>query len=109
MIATRVGVASSLHEYRLNNGLKLVVKEDHRAPVVLSQIWYGVGSANEHSGITGLSHVLEHMMFKGTADYPAESFSAIIAENGGRENAFTSRDYTGYYQLLEKSRLQISF
>ncbi len=109
MIATRVGAAPSLHEYRLNNGLKLVVKEDHRAPVVLSQIWYGVGSANEHSGITGLSHVLEHMMFKGTPDYPAESFSAIIAENGGHENAFTSRDYTGYYQLLEKSRLEVSF
>ncbi|MCP4407917.1 MAG: insulinase family protein [Gammaproteobacteria bacterium] len=109
MIATRVGAASDLHEYRLNNGLRLVIKEDHRAPVVLSQIWYGVGSANEHSGITGLSHVLEHMMFKGTPDYPAGSFSAIIAENGGRENAFTSRDYTGYYQLLEKSRLEISF
>jgi zinc protease len=96
-------------EFQLQNGLKLVVKEDHRAPVVLSQVWYKVGSADEYGGITGVSHVLEHMMFKGTPNYPAGTFSAVIAENGGRENAFTSRDYTSYYQLLERSRLEISF
>lgn len=96
-------------EYRLDNGMKVVVKEDHRAPVVISQVWYRVGSADEHSGITGVSHVLEHMMFKGTERHPAGRFSEIIAENGGQENAFTARDYTAYYQLLEASRLPISF
>ena len=98
-----------ISEYELENGLKLVVKEDHRAPVVVSQVWYKVGSSYEHSGITGISHVLEHMMFKGTKNHPPGEFSRIIAANGGRENAFTSRDYTGYYQQLDKSRLPISF
>ena len=98
-----------VHEYTLDNGLKLLVKEDHRAPVVVSEVWYKVGSSYEHLGITGVSHVLEHMMFKGTTTHPPGEFSRIIAENGGRENAFTSRDYTGYYQQLEKSRLKISF
>jgi len=98
-----------IHEHILGNGLKVVVKEDHRAPVVISQVWYKVGSADESSGATGVSHVLEHMMFKGTERVPEGQFSAIIARQGGRENAFTSRDYTGYYQLLEKSRLPIAF
>jgi len=96
-------------EFKLDNGLRLVVKEDHRAPVVVSQVWYKVGSSYEHDGTTGLSHALEHMMFKGTAKHPAGEFSRIIAENGGRENAFTSQDYTAYFQTLEKSRLPISF
>lgn len=99
----------AVHEYRLDNGLKLIVKEDHRSPVVVSQVWYKVGSSYEHSGITGISHVLEHMMFKGTEKHPAGEFSRIISENGGRENAFTGRDYTAYFQQLEKSRLPISF
>ena len=99
----------AVHEYRLDNGLKLIVKEDHRAPVVVSQVWYKVGASYEHDGITGISHVLEHMMFKGTDDHPAGEFSRIISENGGSENAFTSKDYTAYFQKLEKSRLAISF
>ncbi len=98
-----------VHEYTLDNGLKLVVKEDHRAPVVVSQVWYKVGSSYEPTGLTGISHVLEHMMFKGTSKYKPNEFSRIIASNGGRENAFTGRDYTGYYQQLENSRLPISF
>ncbi len=98
-----------VHEYQLDNGLKLIVKEDHRAPVVVSQVWYKVGSSYEHDGITGVSHVLEHMMFKGTDDHPPGEFSRIISENGGSENAFTSSDYTAYFQQLEKSRLPISF
>ena len=101
--------AGPVHEYQLDNGLKLIVKEDHRAPVVVSQIWYKVGASYEHDGITGVSHVLEHMMFKGTDAYPPGEFSRIISENGGRENAFTSKDYTAYFQRLEKSRLPISF
>jgi zinc protease len=96
-------------EYRLDNGLRLIVKEDHRAPVVVSQVWYSVGSTYEYDGITGISHVLEHMMFKGTQKYGPGEFSRIIAEQGGRENAFTSRDYTAYFQQLEKSRLPVSF
>ncbi len=99
----------AVHEYRLDNGLKVIVKEDHRAPVMVSQVWYKVGSSYEHDGITGLSHVLEHMMFKGTAAYPAGEFSQIISENGGQENAFTSRDYTAYFQTMEASRLPVSF
>jgi len=96
-------------EKTLANGLKVIVKEDHRAPVVVSQVWYRVGSSYEHDGITGVSHVLEHMMFKGTKKYAPGEFSKIIAENGGRENAFTGRDYTAYFQQLEKRRLPISF
>ena len=101
--------AGSVHEYELANGLKLIVKEDHRAPVVVSQVWYGVGASYEHDGITGVSHVLEHMMFKGTDRHGPGEFSRIIAENGGSENAFTSKDYTAYFQRLEKSRLPVSF
>ncbi len=98
-----------VHERILNNGLKVLVKEDHRSPVVVSQIWYKVGSSYEPGGITGISHMLEHMMFKGTGKYPAGEFSRIIAENGGRENAFTGRDYTAYFQTMDKSRLDVSF
>ena len=99
----------TVHEYEMSNGMKVLVKEDHRAPVVVSQVWYKVGSSYEPTGITGISHVLEHMMFKGTQKHPAGEFSRIIAENGGRENAFTGRDYTAYFQQLEKSRLYVSF
>ncbi len=100
---------AEVHEFMLDNGLKLLVKEDHRAPVVVSQVWYKVGSSYEHDGITGISHALEHMMFKGTEKYPAGEFSRIISANGGEENAFTGTDYTAYFQTMEKSRLKISF
>ncbi len=101
--------AVKVHERILNNGLKVLVKEDHRSPVVVSQIWYKVGASYEPGGITGISHMLEHMMFKGTEKFPDGAFSKIIAENGGRENAFTGRDYTAYFQTMEKSRLEVSF
>lgn len=97
-----------VQETTLDNGLKVVVKEDHRAPVVVSQIWYKVGASDEPDGLTGISHVLEHMMFKGTPRHPEGEFSRIIAENGGRENAFTGSDYTAYFQQLEKSRLPVA-
>ncbi len=100
--------SATVTETVLENGLKVLVKEDHRAPVVVSQIWYKVGSSYEYDGITGLSHMLEHMMFKGTERYAPNQFSEIIAENGGRENAFTGQDYTAYFQRLEKSRLPIA-
>ncbi len=91
----------------LENGLKIIVREDHRAPVVVSQLWYRIGSSYEHDGISGVSHVLEHMMFKGTNSLEPGEFSKIIAANGGRENAFTSRDYTAYFQRIARDRLEI--
>ena len=100
---------SPVKETTLENGLKIIVKQDHRAPVVVSQIWYKVGASDEPDGLTGISHVLEHMMFKGTSAHKNGEFSRIIAENGGRENAFTGADYTAYFQQLEKSRLAIAF
>ena len=98
-----------VHTFELSNGLKLLVQEDHRAPVVVSQIWYKIGSSYEPIGLTGISHILEHMMFKGTPKYGVGEFSRIIAENGGDENAFTHYDYTGYYQLLDVAKLPIAF
>ncbi len=101
-------VASEVQEYTLDNGMKVFVKEDHRAPVVASMVWYKVGSSYEQNGTTGISHVLEHMMFKGTDAHAPGEFSRIIAANGGQDNAFTSRDYTAYFQRLHKDRLPIS-
>ena len=100
---------TKVFEHKLANGLKVLVKEDHRSPVAVSQVWYKVGSSYEPGGITGISHMLEHMMFKGTDKHPAGEFSRIIAENGGDENAFTGQDYTAYFQTMEASRLAVSF
>ena len=99
---------SPTREYTLGNGLKVIVKEDHRAPVVVSMIWYKAGSVDELNGTTGVAHVLEHMMFKGTHKVPAGEFSKRIAEAGGRDNAFTSNDYTAYFQTLQKSKLPLA-
>ncbi|MEW4983347.1 MAG: pitrilysin family protein [Cycloclasticus sp.] len=106
--ASPENLPNMVHEKVLKNGLKVLVKEDHRAPVMVSQIWYKVGASYEHDGITGLSHVLEHMMFQGTDNLEPGEFSKIIAENGGRENAFTGADYTAYFQTMEASRLEVS-
>lgn len=100
---------TKVSEHVLGNGLKVLVKEDHRSPVAVSQVWYKVGSSYEPGGITGLSHMLEHMMFKGTDKHAPGEFSRIIAENGGEENAFTGQDYTAYFQTMEASRLAVSF
>ena len=96
------------YERTLANGLKVVVKEDHRAPVVVQQIWYKAGSMDENTGLTGVAHALEHMMFKGTRTVPAGEFSRRIAAAGGRENAFTNTDYTAYFQQLDKSQLPLA-
>ncbi len=101
--------AASVQEFTLDNGLKLIVQEDHRSPVVVSQIWYKAGSIDEVNGKTGVAHVLEHMMFKGTKKVKAGQFSRLIAAAGGKENAFTSSDYTCYFQQLEKSNLALAF
>ncbi len=92
----------------LGNGLKVIVKEDRRAPVVVSQIWYRAGSLDEFNGTTGVAHALEHMMFKGTKKVPAGQFSKLIAAAGGRENAFTAQDYTAFFQELDKSKLPLA-
>ncbi|MBM7062387.1 insulinase family protein [Pseudomonas sp. UL073] len=97
------------HEFSLDNGLKVVVREDHRAPVVVSQIWYKVGSSYETPGQTGLSHALEHMMFKGSAKLGPGEASRVLRELGAEENAFTSDDYTAYYQVLARDRLAVAF
>lgn len=93
----------------LANGLRVIVKTDRRAPVVVSMVWYRIGSIDEQNGVTGVAHVLEHMMFKGTKAVAPGEFSKLIAAAGGRDNAFTSRDYTGYFQTLHKSALPLSF
>ncbi len=99
---------AEVFERTLANGLKVVVREDHRAPVVVQQIRYKAGSMDERTGKTGVAHVLEHMMFKGTKRVPAGEFSRLIAAAGGRENAFTSSDYTAYFQQLHKSKLGLA-
>jgi zinc protease len=97
------------HEFTLDNGLKVVVREDHRAPVVVSQIWYKVGSSYETPGQTGLSHALEHMMFRGSKNVGPGQASLILRDLGAEENAFTSDDYTAYYQVLARDRLGVAF
>ena len=95
-----------VEEFRLDNGMKVIVQPDHRAPVVVSQVWYKVGSSYELPGTTGVSHVLEHMMFKGTKHVAPDEFSRIIAALGGSENAFTGVDYTAYFETLSKDHLE---
>lgn len=91
--------------FTLGNGLKVVVIPDHRTPVVTQMIWYKVGSADETPGKSGLAHFLEHLMFKGTAKHPVGEFSQTVLRIGGNENAFTSTDYTGYFQRVPRDQL----
>lgn len=100
--------SSEIKEHLLPNGLKIVTLENHKAPVVTFQIWYKVGSRNEITGKTGISHLLEHMMFKGTPSHGKGEFSRIVSKNGGNENAFTSQDYTAYFEIFSSDRLNIS-
>lgn len=102
-------IAAPTHEHTLSNGLKVIIREDHRTSVVTSQVWYRIGASYEPEGLTGISHVLEHMMFKGTEKYGLGKFSSIIAANGGDDNAFTGRDYTAYFQNLANDRLSVAF
>lgn len=93
--------------FRLKNGMDVVVVPDHRAPVVTHMVWYRVGSADEPPGQSGIAHFLEHLMFKGTKEIPAGEFSKIVRRNGGQDNAFTSTDYTAYFQRISKDRLEL--
>lgn len=108
MLLFAVKAQAEVFEKTLGNGLKVIVKEDHRAPVIVQQIWYRAGSMDENIGVTGIAHVLEHMMFKGTKNVPVGQFSKRISAAGGRENAFTSNDYTAYFQQLHKSKLPLA-
>lgn len=93
------------YETTLKNGLRVVVKEDHRAPVVAHMVWYRIGSMDEVDGTSGVAHLLEHMMFKGTPKVGPGEFSKRVAAAGGRDNAFTSRDYTAYFQQIPREKL----
>lgn len=97
--------ASAVTNYELENGLQIVVIEDHRTPVATHMVWYKNGSADDPQGKSGIAHFLEHLMFKGTKTHPKGAFSNVVAEIGGQENAFTSVDYTAYYQRVAKEHL----
>jgi zinc protease len=99
--------APAVTHFTLPNGLEVVVIPDHRTPVVTHMVWYKVGAADEEPGKSGLAHFLEHLMFKGTAKNPAGRFSHVVATIGGQENAFTSSDYTGYFQRVSKDKLKL--
>jgi zinc protease len=104
--AGRASAAPDVTSFMLGNGLQVVVVPDHRAPIVTHMIWYKVGAADETPGKSGLAHFLEHLMFKGTSKNPGDTFSQAVAAIGGEENAFTSSDYTGFYQRVPRDHLK---
>jgi zinc protease len=108
VVSPALAEQGDMHEHALANGMKIIVMEDHRAPTVASMVWYRAGSMDELSGTTGVAHVLEHMMFKGTKGNAPDMFARTIAAAGGRDNAFTNRDYTAYFQQLHKSKLPLA-
>ncbi|TCM64483.1 zinc protease [Acinetobacter calcoaceticus] len=99
---TQSQLSRSTFETTLSNGLKVIIREDHRSPIVMTQIWYGVGSSDESGNLLGISHALEHMMFKGTKKVPNNEFTRLSLRYGGRVNAATNTNYTNYYQLYPK-------
>ncbi len=107
-LALASGVEANPQAFTLPNGLRLIVKEDHRAPTVVHQVWYRAGSMDEAPGTTGVAHVLEHMMFKGTRRFGPGEFSRLVAEAGGRDNAFTSTDFTVYHEQVHRDRLPLA-
>ena len=100
---TRSELSRTTFETTLSNGLKVIIREDHRAPMVMTQIWYKVGSSDESGNILGVSHALEHMMFKGTHKVPNDEFTRLSRIYGGSINAATFTNYTNYYQLYPKA------
>ncbi|MEM9580328.1 MAG: pitrilysin family protein [Pseudomonadota bacterium] len=93
--------------FKLDNGMEVVVIEDHRAPVVVHMVWYKSGAADETPGTSGVAHYLEHLLFKETENMESGEFSKTVAANGGRDNAFTSQDYTAYFQRVAADRLEL--
>src|SRR5262245_62018208 len=102
----QAGSGRRVSEFKLANGLHLVVVPDNRAPVVTHIVYYRVGSADEPPGVSGIAHFLEHLMFKSTEKLASGAFSKIIARMGGQDNAFTSHDVTGYFQRIAKDKLR---
>jgi zinc protease len=105
-LLAQTAAAPRAEQFKLDNGFTVIVKPDHRAPTAVQMVWVRVGSMDEVDGWTGLAHMLEHMMFKGTKELKPGEFSRRVAELGGRENAFTNRDNTGYYQQIPANRLE---
>ncbi|MCK4712203.1 MAG: insulinase family protein, partial [Marinosulfonomonas sp.] len=99
--------AQEISSFTLDNGMDVVVIEDHRAPVVVHMVWYRAGAADEEPGVSGVAHFLEHLLFKATDDLKAGELSDTVAANGGSDNAFTSQDYTAYYQRVAADRLEL--
>ena len=106
--STAEQVKLDIKEYRLENGLRLLIHQDHSSPIISFQVWYNVGSINERPGITGISHLFEHMMFKGSKNVDPEEHSRIIQRNGGTDNAFTTEDMTAYFENLPSSQLELA-
>jgi len=104
---TIAGISDNVRYERLRNGLQVLVLENHKAAVATFNVFYRVGSRNEKFGSTGLSHLCEHLMFRGTKKYGPEQFSSIIAESGGEDNAFTSEDYTDYFEIINRQHLSV--
>jgi zinc protease len=104
-LAAPAPVLAETYEHQLANGLRIIVKEDRRAPTAAHMVWYRAGSMDETNGTTGVAHVLEHMMFKGTPSAGPGEFNRRVAAAGGRDNAFTSHDYTAYFQQVPKQKL----
>src|SRR5262245_15513892 len=113
MLGPRAGVdvaspAVDVVEATLDNGLRVLILEDHRSPAVSVQIWYRVGSRNERPGATGLAHFLEHMMFKGTPTFGKGEFARLVEQNGGQDNAFTTQDETSYFVDIASERVDMA-
>lgn len=110
-LPTQVSIADQIRfpveKYQLSNGLTVLLHEDHSAPIISIHQWFRVGSANEHPGRTGIAHFFEHLMFKGTPKYPNRELDRQIQANGGTNNAFTTRDYTGYYENMPSGKLEL--
>jgi len=98
---------SKIFQFALQNGMQVLVVPDHRAPIVTQMIWYRVGAVDDPPGLSGLAHFFEHMMFRGTASVPGDQFSQTVARNGGEDNAFTTHDYTAFYEEIAKDRLRL--
>ncbi len=107
MAVTLPATAQEVTDYTLDNGMDVVVIEDHRAPVVVHMVWYRAGAADEDPGVSGIAHFLEHLLFKATDDMESGELSRVVAENGGSDNAFTSQDYTAYFQRVAADRLDL--
>ncbi len=107
VVLAGTAVADTVSTFKLDNGMDVVVIEDHRAPVVVHMVWYKIGAADESPGHSGIAHFLEHLMFQGTKDVAPGDLSKIVAAQGGSDNAFTTQDYTAYFQRVAADRLEL--